>query len=382
MKKIKIAVSCGESSGDLNGAYLIETLNKKYNNFYFYGIGGKRLKEAGCDVLFESDQFGTIGVIQSLKVVLKLTFIYHKFKRILIKDKPDLLLCIDFGFFNSKLIKAAYTFGINNIYYFPPASWKKNLKHANALVESESKVITPFPWSEKILQNFGLEAKFLGHPLLDLAKANISKEEFYKKNNINENNKIIGFLPGSRNFEINMHIPPYADTINKLYEENSNYIFLIASSNSNNEFIKKKLKNLCPKAFNNIRVIPKEAYNIMTFSEFLFCCSGTATLEASIIGTPMVILYKGTSLMKLEYLIRKKGLPTIIGMPNIIMDKYVVPELISDNVNSNEMIKQYRIVMNKKEEIQKDFKEIRSILGESPVIDKIADTFLQMSNLK
>ncbi|MBQ0104789.1 MAG: lipid-A-disaccharide synthase [Armatimonadetes bacterium] len=382
MKKFRIAVSCGESSGDLNAGYLIETLKKKYEGLEFYGIGGKHLREAGCDLLFETEKFGTIGVVQAVKVFFRLLSVYKKFKKKLIEDKPDLLLCVDFGFFNSKLIKAAAKAGIKNIYYFPPASWKKNLRHADSLVEAKSKVITPFPWSETILKGFGLEAVFLGHPLLDIAKADKTKEEFYRDSSLPENAKILGFLPGSRKFEINMHTEPFADTINRLFDENCNYYFLVASSKTYKDMTEEKLKNLCPQAFGNIRIISDEAYNIMTYSEFLFCCSGTATLEASIIGTPMVILYRGTKIMQLEYLIRKKGLPTIIGMPNIILERYAVPELISENVNSGNMIEAYRKSLENTDQIKNDFTKIKEILGTPPVIDKIAETFAEMAGIE
>ena len=382
MKKIRIAVSCGEASGDLNAGYLIKNIKKQHKNVDFYGIGGKHLKDAGCEILFETEQFGTIGVVQAIKVFFKLLSIYKKFKKYIIKDKPDALLCVDFGFFNTRLIKEAAKAGIKNIYYFPPASWKKSLKHANALVESKSRVITPFPWSEKILKGFGLDARFLGHPLLDIAKATKSLSEFQRDNNIPTKATTLGFLPGSRKFEISMHIKVFGETIKKLYRENSESIFLIASSSRYKDYIEKSLKATCEDAFYNIRIITNETYNIMSYSDFLFCCSGTATLEASIIGTPMVILYKGTSLMKLEYLIRKRGLPTIIGMPNIILDRYAVPELISDKVNSKEMIKAYKESMKNIPQIKADFSQIRGILGEEPVIDKIVETFAQMANLE
>lgn len=382
MKEFKIAVSCGETSGDLNAGYLISKLKEKYPNIYFYGIGGKHLKEAGCHIMYETDKFGTIGVAQAIKVYFKLLYIYKRFKKFIIKDKPDLLLCVDFGFFNSWLIRRAHENGIKNIYYFPPASWKKNLRHANSLVEAESKVITPFPWSEEILKGFGLEAKFLGHPLLDLAKPSISKEDFHKENNINENNQILGFLPGSRKFEIGMHLKAYADTMEKLYNENKNYIFLVATSEKFKNYTINGFKKHAKNSFNNIRFITNQAYNIMAYSEFLFCCSGTATLESSIIGTPLVVLYKGTKVMKFEYLFRKKFLPTVIGMPNIILDKVFLPELISDHVNCDEMIKAYKDSMNNLEEIKEDFKQIKSILGESPVIYKIRDTFAEMAGLE
>ena len=381
MKEFKIAISCGESSGDLNASLLIRELKKKYNNLCFYGLGGKNLKDAGCNVLWETDKFGTIGVIQSLKVILRLTYIYFRFKHKLKNEKPDVLLCVDFGFFNSKLIKAMAKEKINIVYYFPPASWRKNLKSSTALVESKSKVITPFPWSEKILTDFGLEAKFLGHPILDIAKPNESKDNFFKNENIPNDSEVLGFLPGSRLFEIKMHLPTFADTIKKLHKENRDRIFLIATSERYSKYIENKLKVLCHEAFYNIRIITNQVYNIMAYSKFLFCCSGTATLEAAVINTPMVIVYKGTLIMKFEYAIRKNRLPKIIGLPNIILNKYVVPELINNQVSSNNLIKAYKESLSKTETIKEDFNTIKNMLGTSPILPKIAETFANMANI-
>jgi len=382
MKEYKIAVSCGESSGDLNTSFLVRELKKKYKNLNFYGLGGANLKREGCNILWETDKFGTIGVVQSLKVLLRLSYIYNKFKYSLIKEKPDILLCVDFGFFNSKLIKALAKENINIIYYFPPSSWRKNLKSASALTESKSKVITPFPWSEKILTGFGLEAKFLGHPLLDIAKATKSKEDFFKDENIPNESEVLGFLPGSRLFEIKMHLPTYGETIKKLHKENKDRIFLIASSERYADYIDKKLRTICEEAYYNIRIITGQVYNIMAYSEFLFCCSGTATLEGAILNAPMVILYRGTAIMKLEYIIRKNRLPTVIGLPNIILDKIVVPELIGNNVNPDNLVAVYKETIAKKDNIKENYEKIRNTLGTSPIIPKIAETFAKMANIE
>ena len=133
-----------------------------------------------------------------------------------------------FNSFNTKFIKdiAKNSPKTKIIYYFPPGSWRKKLKYQKSLGESKTKVITPFPWSEKILNDYGIEAKFLGHPLLETAKPTKTQEVFFSDYNITKNNIVLGFLPGSRNFEIKMHIGVFAETINKLYSENNEYIFL------------------------------------------------------------------------------------------------------------------------------------------------------------
>lgn len=382
MKQFTVAVSCGEKSGDLNASLLIKKLKETYPFISFYGIGGEKMKAAGCNLIAETDKFGAISITESLKVSFKLLAIFLKLKNKIVTEKPDLLLCVDFGFFNTKLIKAAYRAGVKNIFYFPPGSWRKHLKHAESLVKTESKVITPFPWSEANYKKFGLETIFAGHPLIDIAKPNTDIDSFCQKHNINSQKDIFGFLLGSRLFEINMHIEPYAETINELYRENPDSYFLFAASSVYRDLIEEKLKKLCPDSYKNIRIIVDETYNIMAFSQFLFCCSGTATLEAAIIGTPMVILYKGNPIMEIEFFFRKRKIPTIIGMPNIILDRVTVPEIISRNVCAKSMIEAYKDTMKRKDEIKKDFQDIKNILGSEPVIDKIAKTFAQMANIE
>jgi len=380
-KQFNIAFSVGETSGDLNASCLILELKKRFDFIKFYGIGGKKMKDAGVDILFDTSGFGTIGVVQALKLLPGCIYFYNKFKNKLLKDKPDLLVCVDFGFFNTRIAQVAHKANIPVIYYFPPASWKRDLKHADALVAAKCKVITIFPWSEKVLQNFGLEAKYVGHPLIDIAKPTLSKEDFYLENNLSQEDNLLGFLLGSRKFEIDMHIKDYANTIKALYIKNPNYKFLVASTQTHHNYIVKRLKRFLTDEYKNVRVICQETYNIMAYSNFLFCCSGTATLEAAIIGTPMAIIYKGTKLMQMEYEFRKKTTPTLIGMPNIIKDHPIIIELIGKFVTPVNMISAYEYSMEYNNCIKEKLKEVKDILGEPNVISRIADTFAEMANL-
>lgn len=383
MKKIRIAVSCGEKSGDLNTGNLIKTLNEKYSNLSFYGIGGENMEKAGCNIVYRSDGFGSIGIAESVKIFFRTFLVLIKFQKQTVKNRPDILLCVDFGYFNTKFIKdmAKHSPNTKIIYYFPPGSWRKKLKYQKSLGDAKAKVITPFPWSEKILNDYGIETKFLGHPLIETAKPAKSREEFYSQYSIKDNNKVLGFLPGSRNFEIKMHIEVFAETINRLYEENRDYIFLMSLGKDTEKWTA-YLKKHCPSSFSNIKIIKNETYNIMAYSEFLFCCSGTATLESTIIGTPMVIIYKGNSIMEFEYFFRKKRISPVIGMPNLIMDRIIVPEYISHNVNSANLIKEYKNSVINREKIKKDLQTAKDILGKPPVLEKIAATFAQMTGIE
>ena len=381
-KKINLAFSVGETSGDINGACLIRNLISKLDsNLYIWGIGGWRMKDAGAYILEDTSKMGTIGVIESLKLIPSFLCKYAKFKKELLKNPPDFFVPIDFGVFNSRLAKAMGKANIPVIYYFPPSSWRRTLNRVDALKESNARVITPFPWSAEILKSKGIETYYAGHPLVDTVIPTKSKDKFYDENNLNTDN-IVGFLPGSRKFEIDSHIKLYIETIKKLKLKYKDAQFLIGATKDYSAYIKHLLiKHSNEDDFKSIRLITDETYNLMAYSKFLCCCSGTATLEAGILGKPMIIVYHGNKLMQFEYELRKKKINHFIGLPNIVLNEYVCEEILGKEATCERLFNEIDKYLDNEElykHLTEKLSQIKSILGNSGVIDRITDIFIEL----
>ncbi|MFQ3549279.1 MAG: hypothetical protein SNJ70_05975, partial [Armatimonadota bacterium] len=177
MADYSIALCAGEASGDLHGANLVNAMKKIHSPIDFWGCGGKRMRSAGVDLCVDLTSGGTIGVVSTIKTLPVMFSAYMKFKSALIKKHPDLFIPIDFGAFNTRIARRAVENGIDVVYYIPPSSWRKNPRNADTLISCGGKAITPFPWSAEKLKVQGVDARFYGHPLIDIVKPQSDKKD-------------------------------------------------------------------------------------------------------------------------------------------------------------------------------------------------------------
>ncbi len=338
------------------------------------------MRAAGVELLFDNSRTETIGIVQALKYLPLFLYRYNAFRIKLLEKKPDLLVLVDFGFFNTRLLETASKHGIKCVYYFPPSSWRRKLGRPDALVRSDCRVITPFPWSEKILSGRGLKARYPGHPLTDIAKPSVTEKEYREEFSVSS--RSAGFLPGSRKFEIDMHLPPFFGTLRLLREKHPDMTFVFAATPERADHVAKRLKA----EFGNyedlgIRLAAGRTYDVMAYSDVLFTCSGTATLEAGLIGTPMIIVYRGTGMMRFEYFFRKHSLKHDIGLPNIVLEKQVCKEFLGKAVVPEALFGEAERLLSDPElyaEKKKELAGIKRMLGPAGVVERAADAFVDL----
>ncbi|MEF3255564.1 MAG: lipid-A-disaccharide synthase, partial [Deferribacterales bacterium] len=320
----KIFLIAGEESGDIHGANMIRHL-KEMTDFSLYGTGGKKLKELGQHQYFDITEMTIIGVGQ---VISKFSFILNMFKVLrnkLIEVDPDLVILIDYPGFNLRFAKFAKEKGFKVIYYIAPQIWAWHYSRVNLIKWYIDKVYCILPFEEDIFKKEGVNALYVGNPIIDNINFKYkSKDHFIRCYGLNnDNKKVIGLLPGSRKKEIMNNMPIFVEAINLLSDK---YRFILAKAGSvKEEWIEPYLQNL------NIPIVEDAQYDLMKYSDLLWCCSGTATLEAAIIGTPAIIVYKvsGISLFVLKKIIKNRW----IGLPNIILNKTIFPELMNKDFN-------------------------------------------------
>lgn len=381
-----IVISAGEASGDLNGAHLVKELKELRGDLHFWGAGGKRMRDAGVEIVVDTVGGGTIGILETLKSLPQIAAKYYVLRRELLKNRPDLFVPIDYGAFNIRLAQIAHSKGIPVVYYFPPSSWRKKLKNASKLLACGGRVITPFPWSAQLLNSNGIDARFVGHPLLDIVKPTCSKSEFIKSLSLSDSMPTIGLLPGSRSHEINEHIMPMVGCAEIINRELGGAQFIIGAAGKSEQMRAKiKLMGEGRDGFPVIRVVENRTYDCMAHSDLLITASGTATLEAAILGTPMVIIYRGSSIMRFEFLFRKAILERHIGLPNIVADRGICPELICKDVTA-EKLADISLGLLKNEnrlaKMRSELGEVRMLLGDNGAIKRAAETLLEMGGLK
>jgi len=385
MAEHSIAICAGESSGDLNGAYLAMAIAKIDPGACLWGAGGPKMRDAGVDVAVSMTGGGTIGIAESLKSLPAVAMKYHRMRWLLVKRRPDLFVPIDFGAFNIRLAQIARAHGIRVVYYFPPSSWRRRPRNSAKLMACGGKVVTPFPWSAEILSSAGVDARFVGHPLVDIVKPTLPREQFLRELGLSDSVPTIGLLPGSRVHEIREHLPVMIACARILHGDLGGAQFVVGAA-GDAQGLERRIAAMSGARSDvpAIRVVEGRTYDCMAASDLLITASGTATLEAAILGVPMVIIYRGSPIMRLEYAFRKSILEDFIGMPNIVADRGVCPELINDDVTPGKLADIARSLLTDRDSLSRmkaDLVEVRSRLGEPGAVDRAARAVLEMGGI-
>lgn len=359
-----IMLVAGEASSDFHGACLAKEMFALSSDIRITGMGGKFMAEAGVEVVFEFSSLSAIGIVEVLgKIPLgfkRLAEIINYIK----ENKPDVLVAIDFPEFNIRLGKIVSQMGIPVVYYFPPTVWAWRKKRADTIARYFKKVICVFPFEAEIFKKAGADVAFFGHPLLDIVKPSCCSEgteNIYHKLNLNPSYQVLGILPGSRKGEIKRLLPVMLEATGKLLKKFPciQPVMVLAPTIEDRDV----LPYLESTSF-KITLVRDNTYDVMSICHLILISSGTATLEAAILGVPMVILYK---LNWFTYLLGRLLIRIpFIGLPNIIAGKKVVPELVQTKASARNVMKEASILLKNNPDwtgVQKNLSEVKEKLG-------------------
>lgn len=382
----EIALSAGEASGDMFGGALAAQLAEIRGDLNFWGAGGEKMREAGVKTTVDMSGGGTIGISETLKSLPQIIVKYSRLRRELLRSRPDVFVPIDFGAFNIRLGQIAHQNNIRVVYYLPPSSWRRRPKNAARLIACGGQVITQFPWSAEALSSQGVNARFVGHPLVDIVKPSMDRSAFLKHLELSDSLPTIGLLPGSRFHEISEHLGMMLGCAKIMHAKLGGAQFVIGAAYGA-DAMGRRIKEMTANDLNmpEIRVVEGQTYNCMAHSDFLITKSGTATLEAAILGTPMVIVYIGTAAMRFEFLFRKSVLEDFIGLPNIVAQRGVCPEFINKDASPEKVSDVALSIFEDKaalEHMRNELQKIKSMLGESGSVRRAAEAVLEKGKIE
>lgn len=318
----------GEVSGDLHGAHLVEAIQKIEPKIEFFGVGGDDLEKRGMKLLHHARSLSVVGISEAfrkLRIALKTL---RELKKAMERERPDLVILIDYPEFNLRLARFARQKRIPVLYYISPQIWAWRPGRVKTIAKRVRKMVVLFPFEVPLYQAAGVDAEWVGHPLLDIVKPLLSKEEAFQKFGLDPKRRTIALLPGSRMEEVTRLLPPLLDSTVLLQREMPELQFIIPLAPGISEAtLSPWIKNIPT----SIKVIKGFSYDVMNLSELIIMASGTATLEAAILKKPMVILYKVSALSfwVARALIRVKH----IGLVNLVAGKEIARELLQENVN-------------------------------------------------
>jgi lipid-A-disaccharide synthase len=352
-----------EKSGDNHAAELVSVMMKNGSVTELSGTGGSELLKLGQRQLFTINDLSVIGVDEAVRKFRYLYRVKDALVAELKTNRPDAVILTDYPGFNLRFAKDVKALGIPVIFFISPTFWAWNYKRVKKLRAYCDLVLCIYPFEEDILKKEGVNAVYIGNPVRRQLKFKCeSRDEFLSKGGFEKDAKIIGMLPGSRHREIRSLLPVMVAASKSMPD----YEFVLgAADGADEEFIRDKIKGT------KIRLATGLTHDIMKYSDALWVCSGTATLEAALIGTPLVLLYKtgfvtywlGKLLYRLKY----------IGMPNIVLGRAVIPELVQGDANSFNLVKFTSKVLKAQDEIKDELLLLRDFFPDVNAAERGAE---------
>ena len=369
-----ILIISGEASGELHGAELVRAIRKLSPNTRFFGVGGERMRQAGVELLYDVDHLEVVGVWEALH-----SLGYHRrlLKELISFVKTHSLsaiVLIDYPYFNLHFAKKVRHLRIPIIYYISPQVWAWYPSRIKKIARLVDKMLVILPFEEALYRQQGLKAEFVGHPLLEEVEAELDRSSFCEKYHLDKEAEIVSLLPGSRQREIKYLLPPMLQSIPLLQRARKLNFVISLAERVDRRLVERIARPYLPQ----ITLVEKDTYNLIKNSDLMVVTSGTATLEAAILGTPMVVVYKltfpGYLLAKLLVKVR------YISLVNILAGREVVTELLQFKVTAKNIANEVlRLLLNPtvKEGVKKELLRVKEKLGTQGASHRAARAVLQ-----
>lgn len=321
---MRVMLSCGEPSGDLYAGALVAALKQRDSSIDVSGLGGERFQAAGGRLIGDFHGLAVTGIIEVLRVLPDSYSMYRRLVDEAKRERPDVLILIDYPDFNFRLMAAVRRLGVPIVYYVSPQLWAWRSGRIQTMKALVDLVLPIFPFEESIYRNEGVEAKFVGHPLVDLVAVTESREAMAARLDLDPKRPIVALLPGSRHNELHRLVPVLAAAMPRIASEVSGTQFLVARApNVGDSYFAPFHGVGVP-----VRVVEGQTDNVLAASDAVVTASGTATIQTALHGTPMVVVYR---LSPVTY---KLGKPLVrvsmYSMVNLVAGERVVDELIQD----------------------------------------------------
>ncbi len=324
-----VGIVAGEASGDLLGSELIGALRELAPQLHFIGIGGPRMQSAGMEVLFVLEKLAVRGYLEVARHFVEILGIRRQLRRRFIDNPPDVFIGIDAPDFNLGLERSLKAHGIPTVHYVSPAIWMWRKERIHGIKRAVSKMLTLFPFEVPYYRQAGIDVEFVGHPLTDILDRVPGRAAAREQLRVPVSATVVALLPGSRQSELEHMADLFIQTAIAVSERAPQAQFLVplVTRETRGMFEAALYRNQAEHL--PLTVLFGHAQDAMAAADVVLVASGTATLEAALLGKPMVITYKMPAAS--HWLLRGKGYLPYYGLPNILAGEFVVPEIFQDD---------------------------------------------------
>ncbi|MFZ9611364.1 MAG: lipid-A-disaccharide synthase [Methylococcales bacterium] len=375
-KPLAIMFSAGESSGDQHAANMFLELKKHQLDIKGFGMGGAKMAQAGIDIRFNSGSIGVIGVVEVLKHYGEIRKALKLMQQLVLTERPDLLVCVDYKEFNLKLARFAKQCGIKVLFYVSPQVWAWRPGRVKTYGKVIDMMAVIFPFETAYYDAENVPVRYVGHPSVDKVHPLHSRSEDMVIYGLDESKPLVGLLPGSRANEINRLLPVMLAAAEILQVEIPGVQFILPQADSISDEL---LENYLYQSTIKITVIKNQPYDVIQCCDVVMTTSGTATLEIALLTVPMVITYK---LSSLTYWLGRLLVNTpFIGLPNIILGKGFIKELIQHKATPESLAEEIKRILIEPfytEQMRDNLNQVKNELGQGGGSKNMAELALEM----
>jgi lipid-A-disaccharide synthase len=350
-----ILVSAGEASGDYYAAELVRELRRRWPDCEFFGCAGPHLRQGGVEAVIRSEDLSVVGIVE---VVGHLPRIWRRFRELIraaAQRKPDLAILTDSPDFHFRVARKLKRLGIPVVYLVAPQVWAWRKGRVKTMRRVIDQLLCIFPFEAPFFREHGVPVTYIGHPLATRVRPSLSRTDFFRKHKLPEGRPLVAVLPGSRRSEALRHLPELVRASEILSRDRTLSFILPASPTCGAAFFAE------PLAGSPIRAIEGEAWDAMAYCDAALAASGTVTVEAALLGAPMVTFYKVTGI---SWAIGKLLVDVpFYSMVNLIAGKKAVPELMQNDMTGERIAAETARLLDNAEERAKMKEELARVAG-------------------
>jgi lipid-A-disaccharide synthase len=365
-KKIMIGIVAGEASGDLLGSHLMAALREARSDIEFVGIGGPKMQSVGMEVLFPMEKLAVRGYVEVLRHYFEITGIRRRLREYFLANRPDLFIAVDAPDFNLDLELALKAGGIPTVHYVSPSIWAWRGERIEKIKRAVSHMLALFPHEPRLYREAGVPVDYVGHPLADMLPDMPKRTEMRETMRIPLQAKVFAFLPGSRQSEVKHLAHTYIETARLILQQAPDARFLVPLISRETRAIFDQALYDCNAQELPMTLLFGHAQDAMIAADIALVASGTATLECALLKRPMVITYRMPALS--WWMIRRKRYQPYFGLPNILSERFVVPELIQEDATPENLAQALLNLANDKDavmQLEETFRKLHQTLRQN-----------------
>jgi len=375
---MNLIFSAGDVSGDIYAARLAGEVLKHHPDWTIHAVGGQHLARAiNGEMIGDSSRMSAMGISEGILIWPRGRVLSWRLREFMRANPVDLVVLCDWGYFNCGQFRFLRALQVPTLYYFPPSSWWRHGTAGLGIVPWVTRVATPFSWSAKRLAGAGCDAEWVGHPLLDREVSRENRGELRREFGVRGEEELIAFFPGSRLPELKVLGPKMAKVAELLRKEREVRFVVPVPEN-----LADQVSRYFP---SYVKFVPGRGADALTACDAAVVKTGTSTLEATVIGAPQIAIYDIGWMLRLEWMLlwTWKRIP-FIAMPNIILERMAVPELLGPDSNPEAILIALKELLDNevtRGRMQEDYREIRRLLGsdlEKPATLRVAEIIEEM----